>query len=266
MGFKVVGLNPDFSDNEDVFLGVFRRTSNESGFATCLVSNLEFKGNARFKLGDFFVYPSIQASVWAAALGEEIEDSASLSDHDIFTLMRWPAIDSAKRLSIARELGLEYFPATSSSRPTKKFNNVVSELFELAQDFVIPQIEPNYISIENYVERWKKDPNVLLLEDQNLDLAIASKQNLNEHIATLARDHVLGQNKDFTRVMSGKMTNVLTQQRRLQTIDPSKPEVYLTLMESLGVRRAMISDTKLDVGFLRRKNAGKTYTVYFSGE
>jgi hypothetical protein len=106
----------------------------------------------------------------------------------------------------------------------------------------------------------------LLLEDQNLDLAIASKQNLNEHIATLARDHVLGQNKDFTRVMSGKMTNVLTQQRRLQTIDPSKPEVYLTLMESLGVRRAMISDTKLDVGFLRRKNAGKTYTVYFSGE
>jgi hypothetical protein len=106
----------------------------------------------------------------------------------------------------------------------------------------------------------------LLLEDQNLDLAIASKQNLNEHIATLSRDHVLGQNKDFTRVMSEKMTKVLTQQKRLQTIDPSKPEVYLTLMESLGVRRAMISDTKFDVGFLRRKNAGTTYTVYFSGE
>ena len=266
MNLFVAKVNSEFSDQAEIFLAVFRKTRNESGYATCLATKIEFKGNARFKLGEYFVYPSIQASVWAAALGEVVEESANLGDQAISSLIRWPATSSKKRISIARELGLSYSPAKSSSRPTKKFTNLVSELFELAQDFVIPQLEPNYMSIEKYVEKWKENPTLLLFEGENLDLAIASKQNLNEHISKLSLDHVLGQNKDFTRVMSERMTNVLTQQKPLQTTDPSKPEVYLTLMESIGVRRALVSDTKFDVEFLRRKNADTTYTVYFSGD
>jgi hypothetical protein len=265
MGFRVTRVNPDFSDNGDILLGVLRRTKSESGYSTCLVSGIEFKGNARFKLGELFVYPSIQASIWAAVLGEVVEESSKLGDQAIGSLLRWPALDSGKRQTIARVLGLEYYPASRKVSPTNKFNSLVHELFELAQDFVIPQVEPSFISIEKYLETWEKDPSLLLLEGENLDLAIASRSHVSEHLARLSNNHASGVNKDFTRVMTERMANVLTQQKSIQSVDPTRPDVYLTIMESLGVRRALISDTKFDVNYLRRKTPRATYTVYFSG-
>lgn len=265
MNFLIRKVNPAFSTNEALYLGIIRETKSKSGFATCLVSSIEFKGNSRFELDGLYIYPSIQASVWMSTLGEIAFATEKLPENVIEKFLHWPGLSTEKRQEVAGDVEMKYYSAQIGNRPTKQFNNLVSELFELAQDYVITQIEPNFMSIEKYVELWKRDPIALLDQGLNLDLAIGSKIQLSEHISILENNHRIDIKRDFTRVISQKLTDVLTQQNAM-IVDPVENHYrYLTIMESLGIRRALVSEFKPDVNYLRTKNNGKTYTVYFTG-
>lgn len=264
MALEIFSLNSEFSNRKDLLLAILGKTMNNAGFATCLVSPIDFKGNARFRLGDLFVYPSIQASVWSACLGELSIKTSAIPAELAKNFIRWPALSPDVRRSLATETDLPYYSASATATPTKRFNDIVSELFELAQDFVIPQIEPSYMSIEKYVELWKEDPVSLLYSEENPEIAMGSRVNLDAQVQLLKENHRTGSSPDFTRLMLEKLTDVLTQQNKFPQLESDSPVRYMTIMESLGIQRAIISDAKLDLPYLRTKNKGKTFTVYFN--
>ena len=264
--FSIHELNADFKTSPHLFLGVIDSHSDPLGTQVCLVSDLEFVGNARFKLDNLFVYASIQSFVWKVSIATAELDypeakAISCSDLDV-----WPTIDKETRLDLANKYEIPYFSASPGSTPTKSFNSLVFDLFELGQDFVIPGIEPDYMSFEKYVELWKTNPIEIARSDQNLDLAIGSRNSLKEHIVTLAGMRQQNEEKDFTRVMLSRITDVITAQKFDNTKLPKQTQNYLTVMESLGVTRALVSDSQPETDYLRKKSKGMTYTVYFKGE
>ena len=264
--FKVHSLKADFQTSPHLLLGVIDDKSDPRGIQVCLVSDLEFTGNARFKAGRYFIYPSIQSFVWKVAVDSKALPGIEPLPLKVTDLDIWPTLDKDMRIKLASQYDLPYFSASTGVQPTSLFNNLVLDLFELGQDFVIPDLEPNYMSFEKYVEMWKGDPVQLLKSKEDLSLAIGSRTNLAKHLEKLTALRQNNEYRDFNKIMITRMTNVLTQQsailREQQTTNPS----YLTVMKTLGIRRAVVSDSKLDLEYLREKNQGVTYTAYFAGE
>lgn len=263
---KIKTLHADFKTSPHLWIGVLDEISDPRGVQVCLVSDLEFVGNARFQVRDLFIYPSIQSFIWKVAVDTNELMYPELGALEVSDLDLWPTSDKKTRLELAGKYDFPYFSAQKGVGPTKVFNDLVMDLFELGQDFVISELEPNFMSFEKYLELWKNNPIELMHSDQDLSLAIGSRNSLNEHVRVLSDLHQHGQNKDFTRVMLTRMTDVLTSQKSENNLPPKTTQNYLTVMETLGVKRAVVSDFKPDVRYLRKKSRGSTYTVYFTGE
>lgn len=259
-------LKADFQTSPHLFIGLIDNTSDPRGAQVCLVSDLEFTGNARFKAGNYFIYPSIQSFIWKVALNLiplPVDETKILkaSEMDI-----WPTLDKQTRIELASNYELPYFSATLGIKPTPVFNKLVMDLFELGQDFVIPELEPDYMSFERYIELWKNDPIKLLTSQENLALAIGSRIDLPVHLEKMSAETPQDLLRDFKRVMLPRMTDVLTRQKKWHNGKSRIDSSYLTVMESLGIQRAVVSDSKPDVPYLRRRAKGKKITVYFAGE
>jgi hypothetical protein len=211
----------------------------------CLATTHNFSGNSRFKLGGYWVYPSIQASVWANSLGSFIAQILPTANLAIDELAAWPHLSAQDRANLSHLLGVTYFEADGIAIPSDNFHKLVGHLYDISSDYVMCHLQGKFMSINEYVKNWAQEPLLNLLSENSPTLAIASREGARQEMLGLE-----GGNLDpiQRRLYIEKISQVLTSQMQTsnaKAFEGTENAKYFLAMKSLQIRSAIIQDRDL---------------------
>ena len=211
----------------------------------CLATPHNFSGNSRFKLGRYWVYPSIQASVWAYSLGSSFAQIMPTPNVAIDELAAWPHLSSQDRTNLSQMLGVTYFEADGIAIPSDNFHRVVGDLYDIASDYVMCHLQGKFMSIDEYVKNWTKEPILNLLSETSPTLAIASREGARQEMLGLDGGNLEPIQR---RLFIEKISQVLTSQTQrsyAKALEGTENAKYFLAMKSLQIRSAIIQDQNL---------------------
>ena len=232
--------------------------SQEASYICCLASREEFRGNSRFMLNGYWVYPSIQTVFWKDSLISMGLVKSKMDFRKMRNLLAWPASSAEARLSIANSLGLNVFEEEADFEFSKQFRKDLDFARLISLVYVQAQLRGQYITKDSLKSLIVENPEKILNENLNFQISLRNKRDLEELLAGLDQGNRLSELKnDFRRILLNRLGEV---QKFTPIQDDYKSMAdYRKLFKSDGYTEAIMVKTK--GSFTSIKNLGSKDSI-----
>ena len=254
--------------NEFEDLGVFRIAVLEEfesgGALVCLVSKIDFAGNSRIVLDDWFLYPSIQATLWKSVVGSS---HFSINPESARALSVWPVLNADLRSLEAQVLGGFALSAEREALPSEGFVSEVDALATLATHYLSGQLGTVYESVETYQKTLGLAPGKLLDGISRFELAISTPGSVTGSLNRIENLRA-GDSKDSAtgRLLLRQLDRVLSSQkspRPNREIPKHSEDDYFSGLHKLGLPFANVKADSRGQRSIREVEGKTARTLYF---
>lgn len=254
--------------NEFEDLGMFRvavlEEFDSGGALVCLVSKIDFPGNSRVALDEWFLYPSIQATLWKSVVGST---HLPMSSESARALSVWPILPADLRVLAAQALGGSAHSADREALPPESFVSEVDSLATLATHYLSGQLGTVYESIETYQKTLGLSPAKLLDRNSRFELAISTPGSVTGSLNRIESLRA-GDSKDSAtgRLLLRQLDRVLSSQKmsRSEQGAPTTPQDdYFSGLNKLGLPFANVKADSRGRRSIREVEGKTSRTLHF---